>query len=128
MNADVDVDVFSPVSVLFLSLSLSAFFSTQVRDEVLGNTAEYTWRADMSVPELTVDAMPQVGTLGTAVFHFLAHLFTGTPFVSVPMCLLSHQSDQSSFLPSAWSVELDTGSGCDDVMNNSHPAAAVVKP
>lgn len=48
----------------FLSSSFSnvpSFLpSVQVRDEVLGDTAEYTWRVDMSVPELSLDAMPQV--------------------------------------------------------------------
>ncbi|CAB1108211.1 unnamed protein product [Ectocarpus sp. CCAP 1310/34] len=34
-------------------------YRLQVRDEVLGDTAEYTWRVDMSVPELSLDAMPQ---------------------------------------------------------------------
>lgn len=37
-----------------------AVLGTQVRDNLLGDTAEYTWKADLAAPELTVDASPQV--------------------------------------------------------------------
>lgn len=56
--------VMTPVlffSFFFCLACLPSFLpSVQVRDEILGDTAEYTWRVDMSVPELSLDTMPQV--------------------------------------------------------------------